>query len=109
MSICKGKRASLPPLDAIGLEPLDSSSLHITRASGGSGRHRTLSAALPPARQAPIGLGLSSSSLSKGASSSFHPMGNFATAGASKLSSEDRFAASGRAVSVGGAGMPRWV
>ena len=103
MSICKEKPASLPPLDAIGLEPLDSSSLHIAR--GGSGHHRTSSAALPPACQAPIGLGLSSSSLSKGASSSFHPMGNFATAGASKLSSEDRFAASSRAVSVGGAGM----
>jgi len=106
MSICKEKPASLPPLDAIGLEPLDSSSLHIAR--GGSSRHRTSSAALPPARQASIGLGLLSSNLSKGALSSFHPMGNFATAGASKLSSEDHFAASSpsRAISVGGAGMP---
>ena len=70
---------------------------------GGSGRNRTSSATLPPARQAPIGLGLSSSTMGKGVSSSFNPMGNFATGGASKLSSEDRFAASSRAASVSGA------
>jgi len=39
--------------------------------------------------------------LGKG-TSSFNPMGNFATVGASQLSSEDRFAASARAASVSG-------
>jgi len=104
MSICKEKPATLPPLDAIGLEPVDQASLSMTR--GGSGRHRTSSGAIPPSRQASIGLGFSPSTLGKG-TSSFNPMGNFATVGASKLSSEDRFAASARAASVSGApGMP---
>ncbi len=31
MSICKEKPASLTPLDAIGIEPLDPSSLHLMR------------------------------------------------------------------------------
>jgi translation initiation factor 4G len=101
MSICKEKPASLPPLDAIGIEPLDHSSLHLMR--GGSGRHRTSSAALPPARQASIGLGFSPSTMGKGVPNSFNPMGNFGTGGPSKLSSEDRFAASSRAASVSGA------
>ncbi|KAF9529696.1 hypothetical protein CPB83DRAFT_893220 [Crepidotus variabilis] len=104
MLICKEKPASLPPLDAIGLEPIDPSSLSMTR--GGSGRHRTSSAAtLPPSRQASIGLGFSPSTLGKGAN--FNTMGQF-TVG-SKLSSEDRFAASTRAASASGgpgAGMP---
>ena len=39
MSICKEKPTSLPPLDAIGIEPLETASLHLMR--GGSGRHRT--------------------------------------------------------------------
>jgi len=105
MSICKEKPATLPPLDAIGIEPLDHSSLHLMR--GGSGRHRTSSAALPPQRQASIGLGFSPGTMGKGVSNSFNPMGNFGTGAASKLSSEDRFAASSRAASVSGAaGMP---
>ena len=71
---------------------------------GGSGRHRTSSAALPPARQASIGLGFSSSTLAKSSgSNSFNAMGNFATGGPNKLTSEDRFAASSRAASVSGA------
>lgn len=102
MSICKEKPATLPPLDAIGIEPLDPSSLHLMH--GGSGCHRTSSAALPPGRQASIGLGFLSSTMAKGVSNSFNAMGNFAT---SKLTSKDRFAASSRAASVSGAaGMP---
>ncbi len=98
MSLCKEKPPSLPPLDMIGLEPNDASSLTLTR--GGSGRHRTSSSAIPPARQASIGLGFSPRG-------SFNQMGNFATQGGSKLNSEDRFAASNRAVSVTGTtGMP---
>jgi len=97
MSICKGKPATL---DNIGLDPanpLDQASLSRTR--GGKGRHRTSSGAIPPSRQATIDLGFSPTALGKG-TSSFNPMGNFATVGASKLSSEDRFAASSRAASV---------
>jgi translation initiation factor 4G len=97
--------ATLPPLDAIGIEPLDHSSLHLM--CGGSGCHRTSSAALPPQRQASIGLGFSPGTMGKGVSNSFNPMGNFGTGAASKLSSEDRFAARSRAASVSGAaGMP---
>jgi translation initiation factor 4G len=104
MVVCKEKPASLPPLDAIGIEPLDTSSLHLMRS--GSGRHRTSSTALPPARQASIGLGFSSTTMGKGASTPYNLMGNFATGGSSKLTSEDRFAASSRAASVSGvAGM----
>jgi translation initiation factor 4G len=97
MSICQEKPASLPPLDAIGIEPLDPSSLNLMR--GGSGCHRTSSAALPPAYQASTGLGFSPTTMGKGASGSYISMGNFAT-GASKLSSEDWFAASSHAASV---------
>ena len=97
MSICKEKPATLPPLDAIGIEPLDHSSLHLMR--GGSGRHRTSSTVLPPSRQALIGLGFAPSTMGKGVPNSFNPMGNLGTG---KLSSEDRFNAS-RATSVSGA------
>ena len=92
----------LPPLDAIGLEPADQSSMH-GLVRGGSGRHRQGSGAIPPSRQGSIGLGFSPGTFGKGAPNPFS-MGNFAT-GASKLSSEDRFAMSSgnRAVSVGGA------
>jgi len=44
MSICKEKPATLLPLDAIGIEPLDL--LHLM--CSGSGRHHTSSTALPP-------------------------------------------------------------
>ncbi|KAF9529675.1 hypothetical protein CPB83DRAFT_247073 [Crepidotus variabilis] len=74
---------------------LDHSSLSMTH--GGPGRHRTSAATLPPSRQASIGLGLSPSTLGKGAN---FTMGQF-TVG-SKLSSEDRFAASTKTVSASG-------
>ncbi|KAF9485987.1 hypothetical protein BDN70DRAFT_870471 [Pholiota conissans] len=98
MSICKEKPAMLPPLDAIGLEPTDQH--HMAR--GGSGRKG--SGAIPPQRQGSIGLGFSSNTFGgKGAGNPFGGMGNFATPGASKLNSEERFATSTRAASVSGA------
>jgi translation initiation factor 4G len=74
----------------IGLEPNDSSSLHLTR--GGSGRHRKSSSAIPSACQASIGLGFSPSTLGKGTVGSFNQMGNFATQDGCKLNTEDHFA-----------------
>ena len=97
MSICKEKPATLPPLDAIGFEPVDQASLSMTR--GGSGRHYTSSGAIPPSLQASIDLGFDPSTLGKG-TSSFNPLGNFASIGASKLRSKDRFAASAGAIPV---------
>ncbi len=95
LSPCKAKPPSLS-LDMIGLELLDPSSLKFFRGPG------TFSFAIPPARQASIGLGFSSSTLGKGTAGSFSQIGNFATPGGSKLNSEDRFATSNRAVSVTG-------
>lgn len=104
MDYCKEKPANLPPLDAIGLEPVDHSVHSLSR--GGSGRHRPNSSAAPPSRQGSIGLGFSPGTFGKGSTNPFAGMGNFGTAGASKLSSEDRFAMSAsanRAASVSGA------
>ena len=100
MSVCKERPATLPPLDAIGLEPVDH--VHMM-ARGGSGSRRA-SGAVPPSRQASIGLGFTPSSLGKPGANSFS-MGNFGTTGAgSKLSSEERYANSNnRAASVTGA------
>ncbi|KAI8970822.1 hypothetical protein BD414DRAFT_501765 [Trametes punicea] len=61
MAICKEKPDSLPPLDAIGLEPVDQS-FAMTR--GGSHGRRSSSATMPPPssttpRQASVGLGIS--------------------------------------------------
>jgi translation initiation factor 4G len=53
MSVCKERPATLPPLDAIGLEPVD----HTHAMSRGGSGHRP-SGALPPLRQASVGLGL---------------------------------------------------
>ncbi len=95
----------IPPLDVIGLETNDLSSLNLAR--GGSGRHRTSSSAISPAHKASIGIGFSPSTLGKGTVDSFNEMGDFATQGDSKLNNEDRFAACNRAASVtGDTGMP---
>ena len=105
MGVCTQKPDMLPPLDAIGLEPLDQASLGMTR--GGSGRHRQGSGAIAPSRQASVGLGFGpSSGLGKSSSANFS-MGNFTTSG-SKLSSDERFANStSRSASVNAAtGMP---
>ncbi|KZP05638.1 hypothetical protein FIBSPDRAFT_1053990 [Athelia psychrophila] len=100
MSICKEKPDQLPPLDAIGLEPVDQFSM----SRGGSGRHRTTSMQMGPPgpRAGSIGLGIGNFAKPGGSFS----MGNFATPGETGKSSEERFAASNRAVSVGGAGAP---
>ncbi|KDQ50870.1 hypothetical protein JAAARDRAFT_41657 [Jaapia argillacea MUCL 33604] len=100
MSICKEKPDHLPPLDAIGLEPVDQSQFTMSR--GGSGRRQASGAMGPPpmARQASIGLGLAGS-FGKAAGAGF-TMGNFATP-AGKMSSEERFQMS-RQASQGGPG-----
>lgn len=97
MAVCKEKPDSLPPLDAIGLQPVEQE-FNISRTHSG---RRSSSAQMPPpssttARQANIGLGISG----------FKPpntfnMGNFGTA-TTKMTSEDRFAMSGRSASIGG-------
>ncbi|KAH9855961.1 hypothetical protein C2E23DRAFT_901267 [Lenzites betulinus] len=103
MAVCKEKPDSLPPLDAIGLEPVDGYT--ITR--GGSQNHgrRPSSTAMPPpssttSRQPPVGLGISSFS------KNVNPftMGQFST----PKSSEERFAAASRSASMSGgpAGLP---
>jgi translation initiation factor 4G len=101
MSVCKERPATLPPLDAIGLEPIDHTH---TMTRGGSGHHRP-SSAVPPSRQASIGLGFTPSALGKPGANNLFSMGNFGTMGAgSKLSSsEERYANSNRAASVSGA------
>ncbi|KAH7909368.1 ARM repeat-containing protein [Hygrophoropsis aurantiaca] len=102
MSICKEKPDHLPPLDVLGIEPVDQSTFAMSR--GGSGRHRNASGALTPsatARQNSIGLGIGGFG---GANAGGFAMGQFSTP-TTKLSSEERFAmASGaRSASVGSA------
>lgn len=86
MSVCKEKPPNLPPLDAIGLEPIDQASLMMVR--GGSARHRNSSMS-GPSRQASGSFG-APSGLSKGGANVLPGMGNFTTG--PKLTSEDRFA-----------------
>ncbi|OJT05720.1 Eukaryotic translation initiation factor 4 gamma, partial [Trametes pubescens] len=99
MAVCKEKPDSLPPLDAIGLEPTDQS---LAMPPHGDSQHghnrRPSSSAMPPpssnvSRQASVGLGIS------GFQKNVNPftMGQFSTP---KMSSEERFAASSRSTSV---------
>jgi translation initiation factor 4G len=104
MAICKEKPDMLPPLDAIGLEPIDQASLAIQR--GGSGRHRQASGPSAVQRGNSIGLGFGPPpTFSK--PSGLNPfaaggMGNFSTA---KLTSDERFQmSSNRSASVSGTG-----
>lgn len=104
MAICKEKPESLPPLDAIGLQPVEPE-FAISRTHSG---RRSSSAQMPPpsstaGRQAQIGLGIS------GFKQQSFNMGNFVTPTA-KMTSDDRFALANvsRSVSIGGpAGFPR--
>lgn len=104
MAICKEKPDSLPPLDAIGLEPSDQS---YPMSRGGSGRRQSSASMGPPSstapRQASHGLGISVG----GKSSGSFTMGQFATPSA-KMSSDERFAMSSRSSSMSGgpSGMP---
>ena len=102
MAVCKEKPDSLPPLDAIGLEPVDQS-FAMTRG-GSHGRRSSSTAMPPPSRQASVGLGISG--FNKPAVNPF-TMGQFSTP-TQKMSSEERFAASNRSTSMssGPAGLP---
>ena len=61
MHLCKEKPTNLPPLDILGIEPVDQSTFSMTRS--GSGRHRHLASAITlTARQSSVGLGISSGS-----------------------------------------------
>ncbi|CCM03917.1 uncharacterized protein FIBRA_06068 [Fibroporia radiculosa] len=104
MAICKEKPESLPPLDAIGLEPVDQP---FPMSRGGSGR-RASAAMPPPASTSRSGVGLGISGFNKPGSNPFQ-MGQFATP-TTKMSSEERFAisSSSRSTSMSGgtAGIP---
>ncbi|KAH6913934.1 hypothetical protein BKA70DRAFT_1383662 [Coprinopsis sp. MPI-PUGE-AT-0042] len=96
--ICKDRPPNLPPLDAIGLEPIDQAALMMSR--GGSGR-RGASGPVP-SRQSSVGLPFGTPSGLGKSGSGFSGMGNFS---APRMSSEDRFAMSNsgnRVASVGG-------
>ncbi|KZP02568.1 hypothetical protein FIBSPDRAFT_1055788 [Athelia psychrophila] len=97
---CKEKPDQLPPLGAIGLEPVDQFSM----SRGGSGRHRTTSMRMGPSgpRAGSIGLGIGNFAKPSGSFS----MGNFATPDGTGKPSEGRFVASNRAVPVGCDGAP---
>lgn len=100
MAVCKEKPDSLPPLDAIGLEPADQS---YPMSRGGSGRRQSSVSMGPPSstapRQASHGLGISVG----GKTSGGFTMGQFSTPG-SKMSSDERFALSNRSTSMSGGG-----
>ncbi|KAM5542985.1 hypothetical protein V8D89_003369 [Ganoderma adspersum] len=102
MAVCKEKPDSLPPLDAIGLEPAEQ---NFPMSRGGShGRRSSSNAMPPPSRQASVGLGISG--FNKPAVNPF-TMGQFSTP-SQKMTSDDRFAASSRSTSMssGPAGIP---
>ena len=105
MSVCKERPATLPPLDTIGLEPVD----HTHMVSRGGSGHNRPSSAVPPSRQASVGLGFTPSAFGKSGANLFS-MGNFGTMGAgSKLTSEKRYASRNRATSVSGAPLQKHV
>ncbi|TRM69078.1 armadillo-type protein [Schizophyllum amplum] len=87
MEVCKEKPDRLPPLDAIGLEPVGPADFAMSR--GGS--HRKPSNAQAPSRPA-SGLGGPGGAFGgkPGGGSAFGGMGNFQTPG-SKLTSQERF------------------
>ncbi|EMD33161.1 hypothetical protein CERSUDRAFT_118223 [Gelatoporia subvermispora B] len=95
MAICREKPDSLPPLDAIGLEPADQ---NYPMSRGGSGRRSSSAAMPPPQSNARVGLGISGF----GKPGNF-TMGQFSTPAA--RSSEERFMAS-RSASMGGGPIP---
>ncbi|CDO68855.1 hypothetical protein BN946_scf185035.g8 [Trametes cinnabarina] len=105
MAICKEKPDSLPPLDAIGLEPVDQSFAITRGGSHGHGRRPSAAAMPPPSstnpRQASIGLGISG--FNKPSVNPF-TMGQFSSA---PKTSDLRFEASNRSASISGpTGLP---
>ena len=96
---CKEKPESFPPLDAIGLEPVDQ--LQLTR--GGSGRSRQPSGTTAPSRQASIGAGVPGTNLR----SQYQSMGQFTTSSGKFGPGSERFeTGGGRSVSLSGASVP---
>jgi hypothetical protein len=96
---CKEEPESLPPLDAIGLEPVDQ--LSLTR--GGSRHSRRLSGASAPSFQASIGGGVSGTSLR----SQYQSMGEFTTSSSKFGPGSERFETEGgHSVSLSGASVP---
>ena len=75
MLVCKERPATLPPLDAIGLDPVDHTHA-ISR--GGSGHHHP-SIAVPPSRRASVGLGFTLSALGKSSANNLFSMGTGGT------------------------------
>ncbi|KAI5982485.1 ARM repeat-containing protein [Pisolithus albus] len=100
MAVCKEKPPNLPPLDILGIEPVDQSVFGLSR--GGSGRHRQPSAPMSATgvRSASIGLGIGP--FKPGPPPGPFAMGQFGTPGP-KLTSEERFLLSqgSRSASVG--------
>ncbi|KAI0343671.1 hypothetical protein BDW22DRAFT_1373702 [Trametopsis cervina] len=105
MAVCKEKPDSLPPLDAIGLEPADQ---NYPMSRGNSGRRQaSISAGMGPPtsnapRQASHGLGISMG----GKPSGSFTMGQFSTPSNAKMSSDERFAMSSRSTSMSGGPAP---
>ena len=61
MLVCKERPATIPPLDAIGLDPVD----HTHAISRGGSGHHCPSIAVPPSHRASVGLGFTLSALGK--------------------------------------------
>ncbi|KAJ7072703.1 armadillo-type protein [Mycena amicta] len=95
MSICKEKPDNLPPLDAIGIGPVDQASMTRTSSRGGTHRpNRTTSMSLPPGGNTIPGFPFPN----KGGAAPFGgSIGNFNTG---PKTSAERFAASGSAISA---------
>lgn len=104
MSVCKEKPDNLPPLEAIGLEPVDQT--HAMNR-GGSGRRGQSGSMGPPSsisRPGLAGLGFNTGPGGFRSASSGFSMGNFSTSVPGKISNEERM---NRSTSVGGpTGLP---
>ncbi|KAH0588820.1 hypothetical protein H2248_004620 [Termitomyces sp. 'cryptogamus'] len=97
MEVCKEKPDGLPDLVIMGLEPNTSAPENFSMSRGGSGRHKNSSANVP-SRQGSLGLGISGFK-----ASTFPSMGNFGSGPSKLTTSDERFAASNRAVSASAA------
>ncbi|KAG9312204.1 hypothetical protein JVU11DRAFT_7502 [Chiua virens] len=105
MQLCKEKPPNLPPLDILGIEPVDQAAFSMAR--GGSGRHRQVSNTITPTvRQSSVGLGITTGFGTKsGAAPSPFAMGQFQPP-TNKLTSEERFMISANTRSASASGGP---